>query len=290
MTATTDIAISTVEKGFNPLLKKLNDRIPGETFRLPSMGLMYTDGELDPEVKNGEVLIKPMTTLDDIYMKTPDMLFQGTAIEAVIRRCVPQVLKPLQLFSHDIDFILICLKKVSSGAHTTIKHTCSECSHKQEYDIPLNYFIQNSRAFNPETLKELKLELSNGFTVEIQPSRMGDILTLMQINEEVVGNDPEKIDDLIAKNLCANIKKVDDITDVAMIEEWAKGLPASIKSEFVDKIEISNNWGTNFEYDLVCGVNGGGVIEGEDGMPARGCGAKQHIVSSINPLFFFIQR
>ncbi len=279
----TDIAVlatDAVEKGFNPLIKKLNDRIPGQTFRLPSMGLMYTNGEIDSDVKNGEILIKPMTTLDDIYMKTPDMIFQGTAIESVIRRCVPEILKPLELFSHDVDFILICLKKVSSGDSTTIKHTCTECKHKQEYDIPLHYFIQNSKSFNPETLKELKLELSNGFIVEIQPSRIGDMLALMQINEEIVGNDPIKINELLAKNLCSNIKKVDDIEDRNMIEEWAKSLPASIIQEFIDKIELANSWGTNFEYELICG-------NGEEGV---GCGAKQHITSSINPLFFFIQR
>ena len=37
----------------NPLLASL--RIPGETFRLPSHGLFYTDGELDDSVVNGEV-------------------------------------------------------------------------------------------------------------------------------------------------------------------------------------------------------------------------------------------
>jgi hypothetical protein len=83
----------------NPLLEKLKKKIPGETFRLPSRGLFYTNGELDPEVENGEIVIYPMTTVDELALRSPDMLFQGTAITQVIRRTVPQILKPERLIA-----------------------------------------------------------------------------------------------------------------------------------------------------------------------------------------------
>lgn len=273
MTQITQLATDKVAQGFNPLTKKLNDRMPGTSFRLPSMGLLYTNGEIDPEVKNGEILVKPMTTLDDIYMKTPDMIFQGTAIESVISRCIPQVLKPLELFAQDIDYLLICLKKVSSGNYITVKHECSECKAKENYDISLDYFIQNSKTFDPDTLKNLKLELSNGFSVDIRPAKMGDLLHMMQLQDEDMVK-PEDLEEVFAKNLSANIKAVDGIEDRENIHEWIKALPREVTKEFIDKIELANSWGTNFSYELTCNK----------------CEAKQHLQTSINPLFFFIQR
>ena len=114
------------QKRENPLLKRKN-KFPGETYRLPSKGLLYFNGELDEEVKDGEVIIYPMTTLDEIYMKTPDMLFQGTAIDTVFKRCIPQIKQPLNLLSNDVDYLLAALRKVSYGNHILINHNCSFC-------------------------------------------------------------------------------------------------------------------------------------------------------------------
>lgn len=262
-----------VEK-INPLIKKLNDRMPGQMFRLPSLGILYTDGELDSEVKDGEILVKPMTTLDDIYMKTPDMIFQGTALETVIKRCVPQVNKPLELFAHDVDYILMCLKKVSMGDFITIKHKCVKCETTAEYDLPIKHFMQNSKSFSVDNIKDLKLTLSNDFEIGLQPSRIGDMLKLLQVNDDSVAN-PEDLAEFVATNLCSNIKSVDGIEDRNMIKEWSMQLPKSIMSEFLDKIEAANNWGTNFEYDLICSNDK--------------CKHKQKLNTSINPLFFFMQ-
>ena len=96
----------------NPLLDRLN-RMPGETIRLPSLGQFYEHGELEEGVVNGEIVLNPMTMTDEIMMKSPDMLFQGTAIERVFQRCSPQIKKPLDLLSSDVDFILTHLRKIS---------------------------------------------------------------------------------------------------------------------------------------------------------------------------------
>ena len=79
----------------NPLLSKV--RMPGETYRLPSNDLFYHNDELDPSVRDGEVHVYPMTAVDEIIMKSPDMLFSGKAVEEVFLRCVPQIKKPMEL-------------------------------------------------------------------------------------------------------------------------------------------------------------------------------------------------
>ena len=98
----------------NPLLKALLKVMPPTTIRLPSKGLLYKNGELDDEVIDGQIILYPMNTLDEIIIRNSDMLLQGTAIEQVIGRCAPQVKKPMELFSKDIDYILVFLRKISS--------------------------------------------------------------------------------------------------------------------------------------------------------------------------------
>ena len=73
----------------NPLLERA--RLPGQTFTLPSKGLFYKHGEVDDSVlaAKGEVMVYPMVTLDEINIKTPDKLLNGTAITDVFKRCMP---------------------------------------------------------------------------------------------------------------------------------------------------------------------------------------------------------
>ena len=114
----------------NPLLKKI--QLPGTRFRLPSRGIFYTDGELDESVVDGEIEIFSMTTVDEIALRSPEMLFNGQAIERVFKRCIPDIKKPLKLLSKDVDFILACLRVVSYGNVYTLRTRCPECEDVQQ--------------------------------------------------------------------------------------------------------------------------------------------------------------
>lgn len=257
----------------NPLLEKMN-KMPGETIRLPSKGLYYINGELDEEVKNGEITIYPMTTLDEIYMRHPDMLFRGTSIDAVVKRCVPQVKKPLELFANDIDYILTALRKVSYGNNLPITHKCEHCFEKtekaNEFEIPLSYFLQNAKEFvNDE--EKMTVTLSNGFTVHLRPSKMHEMLELFQINEERI-TDPVEMTKLLALSLSATIKDVDGIENKELIKEWIAELPRNIIEEFSGKLSNVNNWGAEFKYKVTC----------------PDCGGVNEISAVLNPLYFFI--
>ena len=111
------------EKNTNSLLKKI--QLPGQTFRLPSRGLFYQNGEIDDRVQDGEVEVFPLTTIDEINMKSPDQLFQGTAIEKVFVRAIPAILKPTELLTRDIDYLLACLRVVSYGRSLPLEITCN---------------------------------------------------------------------------------------------------------------------------------------------------------------------
>lgn len=114
----------------NPLLEKIE--LPGRRFRLPSRGQFYTNGELDPEVEDGEVQIFSMTAIDEISMRSPEYLFNGQAIERVFNRCVPEIKKPLELLSVDVDYILTAIRIVSYGDIIEINLRCPKCEEHQK--------------------------------------------------------------------------------------------------------------------------------------------------------------
>lgn len=267
----------------NPLLDKIN-KMPGATFRIPSRGLLYTNGELDGDVKDGEVLVKPMTAIDEIYMRTPDMLFQGTAIDVVFKRAIPEIKQPLELYANDVDYLLTCLRKVSYGNTIPISHKCTFCGEYpdpknpeqvreriHEYLVPIDHFLQSSKEITAEAIEKMHIELSNGFHVLLRPARMREMLELYQRNDDT-NKSPEQVRDMLLKSLLMTIKSVDDITDTSFIFEWLDKLPRNVLEEFAKSIEGVNNWGATFNYKFEC-------ID---------CHEEQTIDTVLNPLYFFI--
>jgi hypothetical protein len=114
----------------NPLLSKIH--LPGRRFRLPSMGLFYNNGEIDESVVDGEIQVFSMTAIDEISMRSPEYLFTGEAITRVFNRCIPEIKKPMELLSIDVDFLLTALRIVSYGDVIRIALRCPKCEEKQQ--------------------------------------------------------------------------------------------------------------------------------------------------------------
>jgi len=261
-----------IEKPTNPLLANL--RIPGETFRLPSHGLFYVDGELDDNVKNGEVHVYPMTSLDEIVFKTPDMLFTGEALRQVFARCIPQVKKPTELLAKDVDFLLTCLRMITYGSEITLlyTHNC-ENAKSREYDVPLRPIIQEAKAIDPTTITStFTVRLENGQTVKLKPSTFATMLEFSQAFD--VGNKMPSLEELqksVVNVLVDIIASVDDVTDKALIREWATKIPAGWVRQLTAAIEQVGNWGATFETHQNC----------------KDCGQLITIEFNTNPVSFF---
>lgn len=121
----------------NPLLKKI--QLPGKRFRLPSRGLFYINGELDDSVEGGEIEVFSMTTSDEVTLRSPEFLFTGESIERVFLRCVPEIKKPLELLSKDVDYVLACLRIVSYGGIYNITTRCPRCEELQKLSNGVKY-------------------------------------------------------------------------------------------------------------------------------------------------------
>lgn len=260
----------------NPLLERIN-KIPGTTITLPSRGIFYTHGELDKECTDGEIVLFPMTAADELTLRSPDMLFQGTAIETVIKRCAPQIKKPMELLLGDVDYILTYMRKISYGKYIPIRYKCDcegENSQEEEYMIPVDHFISNTKQLEISNFSEtFKVTLSNGQVVVIRPLRLIDFIKMQQIEKKY--EDSKELNDLldaVAEAFSAVTLSVDGIEDQEMIKEWYKSLPRFETEKIQHKLDSIGHWGVEFSYSIKC----------------KKCNQDKNLTTQLNPVYFFI--
>ena len=182
----------------NPLLARVH--LPGETYRLPSGGLFYNDGELTNDVVDGEIHIRPMAAFDEILLRTPDLILSGKGIEEVIARCCSQVVKPGKLLGKDVDYILVCLRNVTYGPQleVTYTHNCKDTKN-QSYVIDVDKIIRETKSIDPTALaKTFNKTMETGQVVEMHPARFEEAVKMMQqFNPNDVPSPEDELDSLM---------------------------------------------------------------------------------------------
>jgi len=255
----------------NPLLQKI--KLPGKIFQLPSRGLFYTDGELSSSIQNGEVHVHPMSAIDEINMKNPDMLFSGKAIEEVCKSCIPDIIKPLELMARDVDAIMLFLRVVTYGSlfEIEIKHTC-EHAKDQTYAVNIEKIISEMTYLDPtDTNEKYLVTVGSGQVVRIQPAQYKHVVELLQMNESRKDFTATDIANNIIHNLLNLIHDIDGIEDRKDIEEWLRTAPTTYVTAIAKRIEQLNQWGPSTKTSLVC----------------RDCKEKMEIELPLNPVSFF---
>lgn len=137
----------------NPL--KQYFRRPSVYMKLPSGGAGYPEGALDlPE--NGELPIYPMTAIDEITARTPDALFNGTAVVELIRSCVPNIKDPWAVTNVDLDALLVAIKAASSpSGEMDVESQCPKCEDVSTFKIVLGGILAGLS--NPDFDTELEV-------------------------------------------------------------------------------------------------------------------------------------
>lgn len=263
----------------NPLMQNLRARIPGESFRLPSQGLYYTNGELNETVSNGEVHVFPMTAYDEITMKTPDKLISGKAIEEVFLRCIPSITNPMDLLTKDVDYLLLCLRLLTFGPELTLryKHNCENAA-EHEYVVNIDHLVRSPVSVDPTTIGiHNVIEMASGQKVTLKPSMFKDVIRMYEtvaLKKDVQLSENDFIDlqmqlvDIISRM----IVDIDGIKDQSQISEWMQNIPSGWVSELSDKAAKMTEWGVDPTVTIMCGD----------------CKEEVKIEVPINPVNFFM--
>lgn len=148
-----------MENSSNPLLKHF--RQPALYVKLPSNGSYWPEGSLNMPLNN-EIGIMPMSTLDEITLRTPDALLNGQGVVDVISSCCPAIIDPWQMPSIDVDTVIIAIRIASYGNEMDFSAQCPHCNTTHDYAINLSNVLSNIRTPNYSTkieIDDLKIKL-----------------------------------------------------------------------------------------------------------------------------------
>lgn len=145
----------------NPLLKHF--RNPSLYLKLPSQGSYWGAGSLTLPV-TGELPILPMTTRDEITLKTPDALLNGQGVINVIESCCPSITNAWEMPSVDVDAIVIAIRIASYGHQMDFGSECPHCGESNDYAIDLREVLEG--VISPDYTKVI---VTNGLTIKLKP-------------------------------------------------------------------------------------------------------------------------
>ena len=115
-------------------------RQPAIYIKLPSGGKYWPDGTLNLPV-TGEIPVYPMTTKDEITLRTPDALLNGEGVVSVIQSCCPSITNAWDMPSIDVDTALISLRIASYGNSMDISAKCPKCKEEHSYVVDLSQVV-----------------------------------------------------------------------------------------------------------------------------------------------------
>jgi hypothetical protein len=191
----------------NPL--KQYFRRPAIYLKLPSAGQGYEPGvlELPP---NGELPIYPMTAIDEITARTPDALYNGTAVVEIMKSCLPNVKDPWEVFSSDLDAIMIGIKVASNGNDIEMESECPKCKETGKYGV--NLAVMLAQLKSGDYTKELNIHDLYFKFRPLKYKEMNDInLKQFEIQKTLVPIDTDTEEQRNKKNQEA-LKVVTDLT------------------------------------------------------------------------------
>ena len=117
-------------------------RQPAIYITLPSRGEFWPQGSLEMPA-NGELPVYPMTAIDEINYRTPDALFNGSAVANVIQSFIPAIRDAWKVPHIDLDSILIAIRIASYGTNMDLSTTCPACSSVNDYQLDLRHVMDN---------------------------------------------------------------------------------------------------------------------------------------------------
>lgn len=228
----------------NPL--KQYFRQPAIYIRLPSEGKFYPQGSLE-RTANNEYPVLPMTTMDEITYRTPDALFNGSAVATVIQSCVPNIKNAWAVPSIDIDTILIAIRMATYGHALDITSTCPHCQNIAEMSVDLRLALDQIRTPNYNdglAVGDLKIFFRPVSYREINQNSMRQFedQKTMQLLQDSEGNDEQRL-----AQLGEILKKITEFTNQALAQSI---LMVETPQARVTEREHIQEWLTNCDRNM----------------------------------------
>lgn len=151
--------VSERQQQANPLSKYF--RQPAIYLRLPSKGQYWKEGSINLPV-TGELPVYPMTARDEITLRTPDALMNGSGVVEVIQSCCPDIKDAWQMPNIDVDAVLIAIRIASYGISMDVESKCPHCNGDNAHALDLQQCLSTVKSpdyTSPVVFDELKIKL-----------------------------------------------------------------------------------------------------------------------------------
>lgn len=215
----------------NPLAKHF--RQPSVYLKLPSKGRFYPKGSLDLGV-TGDVPVYPMTVKDELLLKTPDALLNGSSIHDMISSCVPAIMDPWAIPLIDLDPILIAIRLASYGEGMDMTSNCPHCKEQNEHTIDLRVVLDSLKPttgydkptfldglifdIHPQTFKDLNSASMIAYEQQKILTVMGDSTLTVEEKKEKFTESFNKLTELNISTLVSCISSITDEAGVKVTE------------------------------------------------------------------------
>jgi len=137
----------------NPLAKMF--RQPAIYIPLPSGGAYWPQGALQlPET--GEIPVFPMTSRDEILLRTPDAMINGQGMVDVMQSCCPNIKNAWQMPATDVDTVLIAIRIASYGHNMDFESKCPHCEETHTYSMDLRSMLEKVSAPDFEQVQNIE--------------------------------------------------------------------------------------------------------------------------------------
>jgi hypothetical protein len=253
----------------NPL--KQYFRQPAIYLRLPSQGQFWPNGTITMP-PNKELSVLPMTAIDEITYRTPDALYNGSAVVNVIQSCIPDIKDAWSTPGADINSILVAIRIASYGHEMEINSTCPACKNEEEYTIDLRVVLDGLKmpdyttpmqegdleiAFQPMTYRDqndinLKQFEEQRVLQTVPQSDLPNEQKLEMLNQAL-----QKITELTVSALKWNIASVRTpqvlVTDPVHIEEFLRNTDRKLFVKIRDLIIEKRNTSEFKPVQIKCG-------------------------------------
>lgn len=248
--------------------------------RLPTNGRWYRNGEITLNEHN-EVRICGLSAIDDIMLNTPDALFNGHALESVIKSCVPDVNDVRSLMQPDLDAIFLGIKSATNNGKFDVDRRCPKCQHENTFEMQCVHLLDRmSYVEDADTV----LRVNEDLTVHLRPYdyTMRGMVIHKQLEEQrlitEVDKGGEEIDEFQRADMMArSIERITrltfemvsrtitsivirdhrdgtgtTVTNGEHINEWLVSVDKNTADAIVEAVNRLNNIGPPKEIGIAC--------------------------------------
>ena len=164
-------------KKSNPLSKHF--RQPAIYIGLTSQGQFWPENALELPA-TGKIPVYPMTARDEITLRTPDALINGTSVVEVIESCCPNIKDAWSMPSVDVDSTLIAIRIATYGPKMTISSKCPHCTEEHDYDVNLSGLLDTINMPNYEH----PVQTQDNLEIFLKPMSYREINRVGEVNLE----------------------------------------------------------------------------------------------------------